>query len=256
MNEFSHSRTRQKSGLGQTSRLSMDDQAVSTTKEGNSDRVRKMKCRARGVSADHDAGNGYYLVPEGLPHGSALVCSFPECGAEKRRRFQYCKFCDAPATSRNFKHRHGHGESGSELKSQAKKPRTIAHGGLADDDSSLIFGDAQEDDKLPASPLHVLDSSTENIGFMRHAARSSRQHNSSAGEKRTLVELNQTELSWLELLRTRPNTHDNDGMHKWMEQILQVSEPLNAELASLTPDERFGTGLGSNASATFESDSD
>jgi hypothetical protein len=51
--------------------------------------TRRVICRARGLSQDHNATTAFIDIPIGAPHGLLLVCSHMEC-AKSQRRFSYC----------------------------------------------------------------------------------------------------------------------------------------------------------------------
>jgi hypothetical protein len=223
-------------------------------------KFRKMKCRARGVSEDHDAGQGFFLVPEGMAHGAPLICSFSECGAEKRRRFQYCKYCDAPATSRNFKHRHGHKEGKTAVEgggpSRKKARAQGAEGILEEKDQKTAFTvHASAEKRQAAFPSNKLKADRMKSGPYPMPDIPSKEEASSKKGGKKLVELDQRELTWLDLLRNRPNTHDNEGMHGWMEQILQISEPLNPDPipSQHLPPEPWEGGANAYATGGYES---
>ena len=51
---------------------------------------RRITCKARGLSNDHNSDNAYLEIASDDPHGMLLSCSHPEC-ADSGRRFRYCK---------------------------------------------------------------------------------------------------------------------------------------------------------------------
>lgn len=51
---------------------------------------RRIPCRARSLSNQHNGETAYFDIPHGAPHGFLLSCSHEEC-IKSGRRFRYCK---------------------------------------------------------------------------------------------------------------------------------------------------------------------
>ena len=51
---------------------------------------RRITCKARGLSNDHNSDNAYLEITADAPHGLLLSCSHKEC-TDSDRRFRYCK---------------------------------------------------------------------------------------------------------------------------------------------------------------------
>ena len=51
---------------------------------------RRITCKARGLSNDHNSDNAYLEIAADAPHGLLVSCSHPEC-ADSGRRFRYCQ---------------------------------------------------------------------------------------------------------------------------------------------------------------------
>ena len=51
---------------------------------------RRIECKARGLSKNHNSSNAYLEIKADATHGLLLSCSHPEC-ADSDRRFRYCQ---------------------------------------------------------------------------------------------------------------------------------------------------------------------
>ena len=52
---------------------------------------RRIQCKARGLSNNHNSDNAYFEIPADAPHGLLVSCSHPECAGSGRRGFRYCQ---------------------------------------------------------------------------------------------------------------------------------------------------------------------
>jgi hypothetical protein len=52
--------------------------------------IRRIPCRARSLSNQHNSETAFFDVPRDAPHGMLLNCSHEEC-IKSGRRFRYCK---------------------------------------------------------------------------------------------------------------------------------------------------------------------
>lgn len=51
---------------------------------------RRVPCKARGMSNNHNTHTAYFEIPVDAPHGLLLCCTHPECQVSARA-FRYCK---------------------------------------------------------------------------------------------------------------------------------------------------------------------
>ena len=64
-------------------------------------------CRARGMPMDHNVKTAHFVVPQNMPHGADLICSYDHC-RNAGVKFKFCGVCQMPVAKRNFRNRHKH----------------------------------------------------------------------------------------------------------------------------------------------------
>jgi hypothetical protein len=52
--------------------------------------IRRVVCKARGLSRQHNPDTAFFEIPPNAPHGMLLTCSQEEC-KESGRKFRYCQ---------------------------------------------------------------------------------------------------------------------------------------------------------------------
>jgi hypothetical protein len=89
----SSSSSRNQNCQGFTSSLQPPDDLDTESPRSKASRniyVRRVACKARGLSKNHNSETAYFEVPPNAPHGMLLSCSHPECVASGRK-FRYCQ---------------------------------------------------------------------------------------------------------------------------------------------------------------------
>lgn len=190
----------------------------------------------------------YFVVPEGVKHGTELVCSYFAC-RNAGIKFRYCVYCKLPVAKRNFAKRHRH---------VGKIPASDLPG---DFDDSLEEDDLSNSEQgyagMKLSAKVKTDMSKTNVaGSVAEAAASvSEPCNSGQWSAKELLDLliarNVQELQsenngarnlpitaeilgtllqkkqgdWDKLLLDRPrSTNDPSAMASWLLEVLRVSD--------------------------------
>lgn len=186
---------------------------------------RRMQCKGRGVSGDHNARTAYFDIPSNAQHGMLLVCSHPVC-AKSGRCFRYCAVCDIPVAKRNFPMRHAHGltKKDGELRS------TMA---IENVNTSPLAGSKRQrsvgfdSDVVPSSvaftamtsipePFQLVNSVNTPTTFNDYTAESS--------EGKVKMQLTATESKWLALFHNRPSSVENmEAVNQWMDSVLKLA---------------------------------
>eukprot|EP00544_Gedaniella_sp_CCMP2646_P003683 CAMPEP_0202495796 /NCGR_PEP_ID=MMETSP1361-20130828/17786_1 /ASSEMBLY_ACC=CAM_ASM_000849 /TAXON_ID=210615 /ORGANISM="Staurosira complex sp., Strain CCMP2646" /LENGTH=350 /DNA_ID=CAMNT_0049126931 /DNA_START=37 /DNA_END=1089 /DNA_ORIENTATION=+ len=214
--------------------------------------VRRVPCKARGVRGDHNLRTAYFDIPVNAEHGLMLVCSHEGCAASGRR-FRYCAICDLPVAKRNFSKRHGHG---------LIKP---TRGGAANSISSVSVAtentlagtkhrrSVSNDEYFPQEnvpPAQATVSPTLSPTLSQPFASTASVSSASAFQTvqsttgaaieeqdpntgMMTIQLNPIEFQWLALFHNRPSMEDSEAMNRWMDNVIQLSEPSN--VPSVTP---------------------
>ena len=71
--------------------LDVDSPSEPPSKKMRGSSSRRIKCKARGLSNNHNSDNAYFEIPADPPHGLLVSCSHPECVGSGRRGFRYCQ---------------------------------------------------------------------------------------------------------------------------------------------------------------------
>lgn len=133
-----------------------------------------------------------------MPHGSDLVCSYPQCrnGGVK---FLYCKFCDTAIARRSFRSQHLH--SGKETPSSS-----------------------------PGEPLakrqKIMSGSAMSAAVVSNDGDSSSTESSDGGGcgKQVSADLQQLKMTWEGLLEQRVDHKSQDDVSPWLMTVLQLSD--------------------------------
>lgn len=200
--------------------------------------VRRVPCKARGVRGGHNLRTAYFDIPVNAEHGLMLVCSHEACAASGRR-FRYCAICDLPVAKRNFSKRHGHGlikpTRGGAVNSissvSVATENTLAgikHRRNVSNDEYF----SQENVPPGQATVSPTQSSTLSQPFTSTPLVSSIEEQDPNTGMMTM-QLNPIEFQWLALFHNRPSMEDSDAMNRWMDNVLQLSEPSN--VPSVTP---------------------
>ena len=71
--------------------LDVDSPSEPPPKRMRGSSSRRIKCKARGLSNNHNSDNAYFKIAANAPHGLLVSCSHPECAGSGRRGFRYCQ---------------------------------------------------------------------------------------------------------------------------------------------------------------------
>lgn len=211
---------------------------------------RRVPCKARGVHGDHNIRTAYFDIPVNAEHGTLLICSHPGCSGSGRR-FRYCAVCDLPVAKRNFTKRHGHGivkpsRSGGGVSNAVALPvgtkNTLAgtkHRRSVSYDTNEYFyqeklqqmAKSMMPPPQPQPPTQAVTTAVPALSSPLSSTSTTCSVDSNTGIMK--MQLNSTEFQWLALLHNRPPMEDTVAMNRWLENVLEVSEPMS--VPSVTP---------------------
>lgn len=144
-----------------------------------------------------DHKTAYFEVTTDMPHGSDLVCSYPQC-RDGGVKFLYCKFCDTAIARRSFRSQHLH--SGEESPSDFAGEPT-------------------------AKRQKIMSYSTVSAAVVSNDCASSSSTESSDGSgKQVRSDLKQMKQAWEGLLQQRVDHKSEDDVSPWLMTVLQLSD--------------------------------
>ena len=183
---------------------------MARTSPGPAPGYRRHACKAKSVPPDHNIESAYFDIPLNEEHGRPVFCCHSACSSRQRGlpRFQYCSVCQRVAASQHFWDRHSH----EEIFKNATAATQLA--------SAFSPGDPPIIDDSNKNPL---STNAESVSYLGCAVPI--KFSSDPQEATLTMDLTQTEIQWLNLLRIRSSAPaiTMDDRHHWKNKDRAVS---------------------------------